>query len=101
MNKYERALEILSASEQQAWKEGYDVYDLQEVKDLLKELVEKATPKKPTFSEEKYEGIFNDRVQLLVCPICKRRMRYFNRVRYCPFCGQALSWDEEKEDDNQ
>lgn len=91
MNKYQRALKVLSASEQQAWKEGYDVYDLQEAKDLLKELVDKATPKKPITGEDqdvRYASIYE-------CPNC-HKMFLGTGTNYCYRCGQALKWDEEE-----
>lgn len=89
MNKYQRALKVLSASEQQAWKEGYDVYDLQEAKDLLKELVQKATPKKLSHVFE----------VLYTCPSCGMGyIKYDKNYDYCPYCGQALKWDEEEEE---
>ena len=69
----------------------------QDAIDEISELIEKATPKKPTFTEEKFDSMFDDRVQVLVCPNCKRRMRYFYGVRYCPSCGQRLDWSEKDE----
>lgn len=93
MNKYERALKILSASEQQAWKEGYDVYDFQEAKDSLKELVEKAIPKKPEYEGDGYykgEIVYDT----WICPSCGERYEVdYHDYDYCPRCGQALSWE--------
>lgn len=93
MNKYQRALKVLSASEQQAWKEGYDVYDLQEAKDLLKELVERATPKKPTKDQYSYDYCPN--CGWLVYDSWNGDQRFMPN---CENCGQALKWDEEEEE---
>lgn len=96
MNKYQRALKVLSASEQQAWKEGYDVYDFQEAKDLLKELVEKATSKEPLFYSNDQGKDF------WCCPTCRGHLandtEEFLCGDYCPRCGQALKWGEEEKD---
>jgi hypothetical protein len=55
--------------------------------DRLKELVERATPKKPTEI-------------LLRCPNCNHKVgfNYYvdKHVDYCPTCGQALDWGEEE-----
>lgn len=54
---------------------------------LLKSLVEKATPKKPKNWTVRYRGIeFN-------CPVCNRL--YTERVNFCSSCGQAIDWGEE------
>ena len=52
---------------------------------LLKELVEKATPKKPI---QKAAG-------RTVCPNCERSIAREVSPRYCSVCGQRLDWSEE------
>ena len=54
--------------------------------DILEELVEKATPKKP----------FLKHVEYSFCPNCHNTMSYdYNdKPMYCKDCGQALSWPE-------
>ena len=51
--------------------------------DLLQELVDKATPKKPTKS---------------VCPNCDSwdiySEEFDNKYNFCPNCGQAIDWSE-------
>lgn len=57
----------------------------------LKELVDKATPKKPIINHicNEIEGD----IDYGVCPICERPLGYaFN---YCEDCGQALDWSDE------
>ena len=77
MNKYQEALEKLREIEQteNTWDVNCDV---------LQELVDKATPKKPKNWTVRYRGIeFN-------CPVCNRL--YIERVNFCSSCGQALDW---------
>ena len=52
---------------------------------LLKALVEKATPKKPI---QKAAG-------RTVCPNCERSIAREVSPRYCSVCGQRLDWGEE------
>lgn len=52
---------------------------------LLKSLVEKATPKKPI---QKAAG-------RKVCPNCERSTVREVSPRYCSICGQRLDWSEE------
>lgn len=52
---------------------------------LLKSLVEKATPKKPI---QKAAG-------RKVCPNCERSTVREVSPRYCSVCGQRLDWSEE------
>lgn len=59
--------------------------------DSLRELVEKATPKKPTGTYTDYK-----------CPVCGRRVRSgkgsssFTRDNVCQRCFQVLDWEEEE-----
>jgi len=54
---------------------------------LLKALVEKATPEKP--KNWKAERRPNGRVEFN-CPVCNRL--YTERVNFCSSCGQAIDW---------
>lgn len=52
--------------------------------EVLEELVEYATPKKPKNWTVRYRGIeFN-------CPVCNRL--YTERVNFCSSCEQAIDW---------
>lgn len=52
--------------------------------EVLEELVEYSTPKKPKNWTVRYRGIeFN-------CPVCNRL--YTERVNFCSSCGQAIDW---------
>ena len=78
MNKYQEALKKLRKIEQteNTWDENCDV---------LQELVDKATPKKPI---QKAAG-------RNVCPNCMRSTAREVSPRYCSICGQRLDWSEE------
>ena len=87
MNEYEEALNIFC--EQNVFKDiSKDV--LEEKYKLLKELVEKAIPK--NINHDKWQGL---------CPNCKELIESNEsawKCSYCPYCGQALDWEEESED---
>lgn len=61
--------------------------------EVLKELVERATPKKPIKHDKpdpKYRTLYS-------CPNCG--VIYLSlHGDYCFHCGQALKWDEEEEE---
>lgn len=80
MNKYQEALKKLRKIEQteNTWDENCDV---------LQELVDKATPKKP--KNWKAERRLNGAVEFN-CPVCNRL--YTERVNFCSSCGQAIDW---------
>lgn len=88
MNKYEKSLNNLESknyNDIQWFQEYYD--DL----DTLRELVEKATPIKPTHV---HSDIYS-------CPECAVAFRLpknrFVHYQYCDVCGQKLDWSEEDE----
>lgn len=108
MNKYQEALERLSSIDLDLVLEelGYEKagkisdYGMNDYPNLemygdietLKELVDKATPKKPI---GKY-------VTQLKCPVCGRRVRSGNgsssrtRDNVCQRCFQVLDWSERR-----
>lgn len=73
MNKYQEALNNCV----NRWAPAADW-------NLLKSLVEKATPKKPI---QKAAG-------RTVCPNCERSIAREVSPRYCSVCGQRLDWSE-------
>lgn len=82
MNKYQEALRKLRKIEQteNTWDINCDV---------LQEIVDKATPKKP--KNWKAERRLNGAVEFN-CPVCNRL--YTECVNFCESCGQALDWRE-------
>lgn len=104
MNKYQKAIEVidtllhLMCGEER--EDGYKptMEEMSNSMDLLKDLVDKETPKKPVDIEF---GPCGD--LMLCCPNCHNGVvprptyhgnRYYSR---CPFCGQKL--EGENEDD--
>ena len=87
MNKYQEAYKRLSSrTYQYADKEG--VYEDIEI---LGELVEKATPKKP-------RPLFLPMAYIPhKCPVCWSPVNYRKeKFNYCPNCGQKIDWEEEE-----
>lgn len=89
MNKYEKAFNHLREHA------SFDTVD--EMIDI-KELVEKATPKKPLIAFA--DGVTADGSIVgrtaLVCPSCNSFL--VERQNYCTKCGQVLDWKEIKGD---
>lgn len=93
MNKYQQALELIKES----YGEGEFQYNYDEI-NTLKELVDKATPKKP-ISKYIVDGRY------CVCPECgalldeECLLKTYECLReghqYCHVCGQAIDWSEE------
>lgn len=85
MNKFQNAL-IESVDRQD--KENYK---------NLKELVDRATPKKPELKA--LSGFSLYEASACVCPCCKERIvnvwsRAEYKPNYCHYCGQAIDWSE-------
>lgn len=81
MNKYEKKLK---------WIENYEYDNMEELKEIV-ELVERATPKKPT-------SMLEDDIHWLQCPKCGYDTMNDDLMKYnfCPSCGQSLDWSDEK-----
>lgn len=89
MNKYQEAFYNVSMGDsfpgaKEQFEKGLEV---------LRELVEKETPRKPI--EIKYKLFYG-----WACPHCahdisNNRKRKHQKVQYCPNCGQKLDWGEE------
>lgn len=97
MNKYKEALEDLLDYLQEYHNHYHDDVSFENRK-LLKELVEKATPKKVDII-----GDYN-----CICTNCENALgketlefglsKMYRWARaYCPYCGQALDWSEDDE----
>ena len=74
MNKYEKEYQVMYAK-------GFE-------SDLLKELVERATPKKT-----KCDTPFHD---IPKCPNCNNELYYRYNQPHCDSCGQALKWTDKE-----
>ena len=94
MNKYQEALKIMCSDCNQVrycicngFNENCNSYA------PLKELVERATPKKVVYKQG------NDGDRWFFCPRCNEivpRMRNFDQhtYPYCPYCGGKIDWSE-------
>ena len=91
MNKYEKAFynyqvdsSTLKSNTNGKW--GSTTKDDEK---LLQELVERATPMKPSDLQE-------DDVVWWQCPKCNGDTTDDNQIQYnfCPICGQALLWED-------
>lgn len=90
MNEYKKALDDL----QDYHNHYHDDVSFENYK-LLKELVEKATPKKVKYS------YFKSQLSNYHCPNCGEAQGLYVNKRwrnFCDHCGQALDWSV-KEDD--
>lgn len=89
MNKYQEAFISIEDNKYQ--------YGTDEQWDLLKELVEKATPKKPEIKELIRKDNYRDGTNIprfdWWCPNCHLEHISGNDINYCPTCGQALDWE--------
>lgn len=97
MNKYEKAYESVYQliCELEGIKTGVDVYYLyDEDLEMLKELVEKETPKLLDYEGDGYvDGELS--YDTAICRSCGRKfdVYYDEHSKYCPDCGQKLDWE--------
>ena len=62
---------------------------------LIKELVNKETPKKLSEAKIPYSIEIPAYMVVKTCPKCNRKFDYRNMgVNYCSICGQHLDWSE-------
>lgn len=110
MNKYQEALDFL-CDHAMEYQEDYDydenecgdyvlIGDVDEYRNPLQELVDKATPKEPT-RDYVVDGYYYR------CPICGNLILeesmimgvdanlLKNNNSYCPRCGQRIDWSDE------
>ena len=109
MNKYQEALEFFTKLTNRVplkftSDEFCEKYDKNLV--LIKELVDKATPKKPILSDswkdEEQTDIYDENGFIdpivSICPNCKKYgifdFEYGEKFDYCKHCGQAIDWSE-------
>lgn len=83
MNKYQEALNNLEKLEDQEWSDD-------KWSKTLKELVDKATPKKPT-TYASVNLLGKKTINDFFCPHCKKSI---NKKKHCSNCGQKLDWSD-------
>lgn len=94
MNKYQEALDKL-AYILEIYSIDIDDKDIKKVKDclnILQELVDKATPKKPT----KGKTIYND-YETIISHNCSCGRELSLADIYCGKCGQKIDWSNVKQ----
>lgn len=95
MNKYQKAFENIKNE-----CAKYHNFDIVDDFETLKELVDKATPKKVKNMNDQLNfktGDFEYRSG--ECPVCGKEngCNEFNENEYCRGCGQKLDWSENDE----
>lgn len=105
MNKYQEALNTISDTltyhmvrkDLELLPSDNEIY---EVMATLRELVERATPKKPEIKELIRKDNYRDGTNIprydWWCPNCNLEHMSGNDFKYCPSCGQALDWSEDE-----
>ena len=100
MNKYQEAIKVIKSNYPPS---NYSM--LREALDLSIELLEKATPKKPSFDKScedaETTGIYNEDGSInecvCLCPNCHKHSIYDSeygvRFNHCHECGQTLDWE--------
>ena len=94
MNKYEKASNFLSVELNKLM-----ILHFAEERQLLQELVERATPMRPN-----YIHLINRKRKLYAgsCAICKQYVSQehegmgINEMQFCPSCGQKLKWSDDE-----
>lgn len=102
MNKYLGAYEFIKLCVR-SWEHSTDELDRpvmntqkQDNMNILKELVDKETPKKPDYEGDGYDDNGQMIYDTWICPNCGKRYEVdYDDYDYCPNCGQRLKWGEE------
>lgn len=109
MNKYQEALDKVKSvplfiepkPDRNGWTIYLEVSSIEEKNktdiDVLQELVDKATPKKPIKKTYEYESMYEE-ILIKTYYICGcEKFSDVHRVdRFCPKCGQAIDWSEDE-----
>lgn len=60
-----------------------------------KRLKDRDTPKEPKEKGD-YQVVYTNHGHLKIhkcyCPVCDRRLKDDNRMKFCPRCGQRIDW---------
>lgn len=64
---------------------------------VLKELVDKAAPKKPNYEADGYDENGELIYDTWICPNCDKKYEVdYDEYDHCPNCGQAIDWSDEE-----
>ena len=96
MNKYQEALEFLRSENVTAL--GNDNFELLYFHlDNIEELVDKATPRVPSYWGDGYDDKGNIIYDMYDCPECGESYEIdYEKYDYCPECGQAFDWSDKE-----
>ncbi|WP_300628691.1 hypothetical protein [uncultured Thomasclavelia sp.] len=95
MNKYQQALNFLYNT----IKDNLISFDdtEKEAVEILQELVDKATPTKPSYWGDGYDYEGNIIYDMYDCPKCGESYEIdYEKYKYCPNCGQAIDWSDKE-----
>ncbi|MFQ6794696.1 MAG: hypothetical protein ACLRT4_18215 [Thomasclavelia sp.] len=108
MNKYQEAYKRISKDDYSSYHGVNNAKKRQKDFDLIKRLVDKATPKKPCFDklykDEETTSIYDENGWidpiLCICPNCGKKaihdFEYDENFKHCTNCGQAIDWSDEE-----
>jgi hypothetical protein len=92
MNKYQDAFEKASL----CCLCTDTVEEAHEYLDVLKELVDKAVPKKSDYEADGYDENGELIYDTWICPNCDKKYEVdYDEYDHCPNCGQAIDWSDE------
>lgn len=97
MNKYQQALNFLYNT----IKDNLISFDdtEKEAVEILQELVDKATPTKPSIWGDGYDDKGNIIYDMYDCPNCGKSYEIdYEKYDHCPKCGQRIDWSDEDVD---
>ena len=64
---------------------------------ILLELVDKATPNKPSYEADGYDENGELIYDTWICPNCDKKYEVdYDEYDHCPNCGQAIDWSDEE-----
>lgn len=96
MNKYKDALTYLRSSA--LVTDHKQKERVNECTDVLQELVDKETPKKPDYEADGCDRNGEIIYDTWICPNCEKKYEVdYDIYDRCPNCGQAIDWSEEDE----
>lgn len=111
MNKYQEAYRRISKDDYSSYHGVNNAKKRQKDFDLIKRLVDKATPKKPAFDKTKRNNkeitsIYSEYgfidPYVCICPNCGKyaihNFEYGENYKCCHECGQAIDWGDEDDE---
>ena len=99
MNKYQQALDRMEENYYNNDTSFGAMKNFKKDVETLQELVDKATPTKPSYWGDGYDYEGNIIYDVYDCPKCGESYEIdYEKYKYCPNCGQAIDWSDEDVD---